>query len=81
MAIGNVTLMAVNDDWDEFDVVKEVGEFDWAEDGVSEQALDLKKVHEARKEEMDVVKNISVYDERPIEECWEKTGVAPITTK
>ena len=40
-----------------------------------------KKVHAARKGEMDFVKGIEVYEERPIEECWQNTGKRPIPTR
>ena len=43
--------------------------------------LDPREVKEARKEEMAFVKGLRVYEEKPIEECWERTGKNPIGTR
>ena len=43
--------------------------------------LDPLKVREAREEEMIFVREIGVYDEVDLEECFEKTGRAPVSTK
>ena len=42
---------------------------------------DPKEVANARSEEMTFVKGIRVYEERPIEECWDRTGKNPIGTR
>ena len=71
----------MNDDEGENDELLEWGAYDWATDDVYGEALDVKKVEEARREEMVFVKAIPVYEERPIEECYRKTGKRPIPTK
>ena len=38
-------------------------------------------MQEARTEEMKFVEGLRVYEERPIEECCEKTGKNPIGTR
>jgi hypothetical protein len=43
--------------------------------------LEPKKVAEARKEEVGFMKRIVVYEDSEIDECWQRTGKAPITTK
>ena len=55
------------------------GGWDW--DDVKNQALDLKKVLEARREEIACVLTREVSKEVDVKECWEKTKNAPITIK
>ena len=50
-------------------------------DDVTGDALDIKQLREARKEEMKFVEGIPVYDEVDIAEAWKSTGRAPICTK
>jgi hypothetical protein len=50
-------------------------------DELSGEELDPKKSVEARLEELTFMKNISLYDEKDVEECWRVTGKAPISTK
>ena len=38
-------------------------------------------VEKARQVEMDTFKKYGAYEKRPIKECWEKTGKAPIGVK
>ena len=53
----------------------------WAWDDVKNQALDLKKVLEARREEIACMVKRGVWKEVDVKECWEKTSKAPITIK
>ena len=53
----------------------------WAWDDVKNQALDLKKVLEARREEIAYLVKRGVWKEVDVKECWEKTSKAPITIK
>ncbi|MCP2505128.1 MAG: hypothetical protein NLN65_07530, partial [Candidatus Poseidoniaceae archaeon] len=50
-------------------------------DDVSGDPLEFKKVIEARTEELQEFSKHGVYIYATIEECWEKTGKAPIKTK
>ena len=50
-------------------------------DDLTGKELNPEKVKAAREGEMDFVKKIQVYEERSIEECWEKTGKRPIPTR
>ena len=68
--------MAVNDGIDEEMVMEE-----WAVDDVNLQELDGKLVKEARAAEIKFVKDIPVYEERDIEECWSVTGKGPVSTR
>ena len=43
--------------------------------------MDPGEVRKARHEEMEFVKGLRVYEEAPVEECWERTGKAPIGTR
>ena len=45
------------------------------------KSLDPNKVREARAEEIEFIKNIPLYVEVDINECWEKTGKQPVSTK
>ena len=64
-------------------VVMAVEECNWEEvyDNLSGAALDKDMVKEARKEEMAEVHKHGVYVKVNIEECYEKTGKAPIGTR
>jgi hypothetical protein len=50
-------------------------------DELSGEELDPKKSIEARLEELTFMKNIPLYDEKDVDECWRVTGKAPISTK
>ena len=50
-------------------------------DDLTGKELDPKKVKAARRGEMEFVKKIQVYEERPIEECWKLTAKRPIPTR
>ena len=47
-------------------------------DDVSGKELGPKKVMAARMEEMDYYKEMGVYEKVPLEECYQKTGKAPL---
>ena len=70
MTTGCVEVLAVNDD-----------EEDWVDDGMATDELDPGEVRDARMEEMRFVKKLPVYQERDVQECWEKTGRRPISTR
>ena len=55
----------------------------WLEayDDVSGAQLDPKKVQQARREEVDYVRKMHLYDKVPITECRAKTGKNPITVR
>ena len=65
----------------------EVNEWDdkWIEgeyvDQKTGQQLDPALARAARLEEIEFMKKIGLYEEVPIEECWEKTGKAPTSTR
>ena len=50
-------------------------------DELTRKELDPQKVENARKGEMEFLEKIRVYEESPIEECWDKTGKRPIPTR
>jgi hypothetical protein len=50
-------------------------------DDVSGMILDTQRVKAARKEEIEGVNKHNVYTKVPIQECWDKTGQAPVSTK
>jgi len=50
-------------------------------DNMTGKPLEAHMVRTARQEEMDEVNKHQVYDKVPIEECWAKTGKAPIGTR
>ena len=56
-------------------------ELGMAWDDVSGAELDPTAVRKARAEEIDYVHNMSLYTKVPIEECYKKTGRAPITVR
>ena len=57
---------------------QEIHEF---RDNMTGKPLETHMVRTARQEEMDEVNKHRVYDKVPIEECWAKTGKAPIGTR
>ena len=54
---------------------------EWAVDDLTGEPLEAESVRGARREEMDFVQKIGVYEEAEESECWRKTGKAPISTK
>ena len=50
-------------------------------DDVSGKELDPRKVRAARREEMEYYKKMGVYDKVPLEECYKKTGKAPLKAR
>ena len=54
---------------------------EWAWDDVNGGEIPLNKVREARAEDVDYMHGRSMWEERPIEECWARTGKPPATTK
>jgi hypothetical protein len=54
---------------------------EYALDDVHGGVLDISKVREARSEEIEFMKSRSIWREVPIEECWSKSGKAPVTVK
>ena len=48
---------------------------------VDGRSIDVKLVRAARKEEMEFAKKIPVYEEVELEECWNRMGKPPISTK
>ena len=53
----------------------------WATDDISGKTICRKLVDEARGEVVEFMKKIGLWDEVDVEECWQKTGKAPVTTK
>jgi hypothetical protein len=51
---------------------------EWAIDDFTGEELDLQKVQEARREEIEFMESLPAYDLVDEEECWEKTKRAPI---
>jgi len=47
----------------------------------SGEVLDPELVKKSRMEELGFMKKIDLYEEAPIEECWERTGKPPVDTK
>ena len=68
-------LAYVEGEMDDDDITEDI----W--DNLTDGLLDTKKAHEARKDEMKFVKEIGVYEERDVSECWMKTGKGPIGTR
>ena len=56
-------------------------EIDKAWDDITGEELDSSSVMMAGNEEIKEVHKHEVYHERPIKECWDKTGKAPIKTR
>jgi hypothetical protein len=54
---------------------------EYALDDVHGGLLDLGKVREARSEEIEFMKSRCIWKEVPTQECWEKSGKAPVTVK
>ena len=52
-----------------------------AYDDVSGEALDIKGVREARREEIAYFRSMKVYEKVPVSDAHEKTGKAPIQTR
>ena len=78
IALNNV--FAINEEEDlQFEDYMQDAE--WALDDISGHAIDPKKVREAQAEELTFVKSMPVYVEVDIEECIERTGKQPISTK
>ncbi len=50
-------------------------------DAISGEVMIKELIVEARQVEMDTFKKYGVYEKRPIQECWDKTGKAPIGVK
>ena len=68
---------------EEYQIVEEDDndELDAAWDDVSGAALDPKEVKRARREEVDYVHKMQLYDKVPVEECMRVTGRKPISTR
>ena len=54
---------------------------DWVIDGLTREELDVQKVAAARKEEVDFMSTLGVFETSSWEECLRMTGKAPITTR
>ena len=85
VSIGEID-MFVNDDDEEawwrawtIDYIDTEGEL--AYDDVTGEQVSADEVRKVRKEEMEFVKSIPVYEEAETEECWKETGKGPFTTK
>ena len=50
-------------------------------DDVKGGRLNVKDVKAARREEVGYMKRRGIWSEKPIEECWQKTGKAPISVR
>jgi hypothetical protein len=89
--LANHSDLKVNDDlkeaeWDELLTPMMEGDFidEEAEqifDELTGKGLDVEEVRKARQEEIEFVKQLKVYEEVPIGECWANTGKAPIGTR
>ena len=64
---------AVIEDWEE----EEVGAWDDVHGGTLPQGL----VEEARKEEIGFMQGRNIWSLRPIEDCWQDTGKAPVSVR
>ena len=53
----------------------------WAWDDVKNQRLDVKKVRAARHEEIQYMLKKGIWREVDIQECWDRTGRAPVSVK
>jgi hypothetical protein len=60
---------------------KEFWREEFAYDDVHGGILDLAKVKEARSEEVEYMKNRGIWKEVPAQECWDRTGRAPVSVK
>jgi len=67
-----------NGEKDELYYMDQYGEF-W--DDVSNKRLDKNKVMEARLHEITQIYRHKVYTKVPIQQCWTRTGKAPIRVK
>jgi hypothetical protein len=54
---------------------------EYAFDDVHGGILDLSKVKEARSEEVEYMKSREIWREVPLQECWDRTGRAPVSVK
>ena len=54
---------------------------DWAVDDVNGEPLDAEDVRDSRAEELAFMHKFGVYEEAGTDECWARTGKAPITTR
>ena len=43
--------------------------------------LDVEKIKEGRKDEMDFMDKIEMFDYIPESVCWQRTGAAPVSSK
>ena len=84
----NIEEIETNDDENiQHDEDDEANEWDdkWEEgdyiDQKSGQPLDPALARAARLEEISFMRKIKLYDEVPIEECWERTGKGPTSTR
>ncbi len=71
----------IDDPEDLEDYIRNYWRDDYAVDDVNGGLLDIMKVREARAEEIEFMKSRSIWREVPIQECWDKTGRAPVTVK
>jgi hypothetical protein len=82
MAIGSLVYSVLVEEGDGVEIEggfeEEEEDFFDAKNGLR---MDNEKVHDARKEEMNFVKNIDLFDVRDVEECVRETGKAPVTTR
>jgi hypothetical protein len=65
-------------------VNEEAGDSAWMKEHIDTwtgDALDPRLVSEARHEELSYLKEIEVYEQCTLQDCWEKTGKAPISNK
>ena len=79
MFVGDVATLDVNDETDEMDDGADGGLCYW-DDRTSEK-LDAGRVREARREEIEFMKSIPLYEEVDRQEAWDRTGKAPISTR
>jgi hypothetical protein len=70
--------MEVNDDVEE---LPGGGEGEWAVDDLSGKELKAEDVRAARKEEVEFMMKIGLCEEATEQDCWDKTGKAPVGTK
>ena len=82
-----VSVATASPTWDDVDAVEpdeaeyEVEVADDTYDGKTGELLSPELVNEARKEELGFMRQIELYDEVPLSECWEATGKPPIDTR
>ena len=65
----DVDLTLAPDDWETFS------------DEISGKALNAKLVHEARAEEIEYARRYKVWEEVPVQQAWDRTGKAPISSR